>query len=116
MIRTDDPAKLVELEEYSSVPVINGLTDFSHPCQIMADIMTFEEHRGTIKDRAVAWTGDGNNVVTSWVHAAAKFGFEMRVATPSELRPKDDVIDWAKDLGAKIVLTEDPAEAVRVPI
>lgn len=111
MIRTDDPEKLVELEEYASVPVINGLTDFSHPCQIMADIMTFEEHRGSIKDRAVAWTGDGNNVVASWIHAAAKFGFEMRVATPADLRPRDEIIDWAKDAGAKIVLTDDPAEA-----
>lgn len=112
MIRTDDPEKLVELEEYASVPVINGLTDFSHPCQIMADIMTFEEHRGSIKDRTVAWTGDGNNVVTSWVHAAARLGFEMRVATPDELKPSQELIDWAAGEGAKIVLTEDPDEAV----
>ncbi|MEQ8319965.1 MAG: ornithine carbamoyltransferase [Rhodospirillales bacterium] len=112
MIRTDDPEKLVELEEYASVPVINGLTDFSHPCQIMADIMTFEEHRGSIKDRTVAWTGDGNNVVTSWVHAAARLGFEMRVATPDELKPSQELIDWAAGEGAKIVLTEDPNEAV----
>lgn len=112
MIRTDDPAKLVELEEYASVPVINGLTDQSHPCQIMADIMTFEEHRGDIKDRAVAWTGDGNNVVTSWVHAAVRFGFEMRIATPDELKPSDALIGWARNEGAKVVLTEDPAEAV----
>lgn len=112
MIRTDDPAKLVELEEHASVPVINGLTDFSHPCQIMADIMTFEEHRGSIKDRTVAWTGDGNNVVTSWVHAAARLGFEMRVATPDALKPSQDLIDWATGEGARIVLTEDPNEAV----
>jgi ornithine carbamoyltransferase len=112
MIRTDDPEKLVELEAYASVPVINGLTDFSHPCQIMADIMTFEEHRGSIKDRTVAWTGDGNNVVTSWVHAAARLGFEMRVATPDELKPSQELIDWAAGEGAKIVLTEDPNEAV----
>ncbi len=112
MIRTDDPEKLVELEEYASVPVINGLTDFSHPCQIMADIMTFEEHRGSIRNRTVAWTGDGNNVVTSWVHAAARLGFEMRVATPDELKPSQELIDWAAGEGAKIVLTEDPNEAV----
>jgi len=111
MIRTDDPAKLAELEEYASVPVINGLTDSSHPCQIMADIMTFEEHRGSIKGRTVAWTGDGNNVVASWVHAAARFGFEMRVATPDELKPSQALIDWASGQGAKVVLTEDPSEA-----
>ncbi len=112
MIRTDDPAKLIELEEYASIPVINGLTDSSHPCQIMADVMTFEEHRGSIKGRKVAWTGDGNNVVTSWVHAAARFDFEMRIATPAELKPSDQLIAWADDQGAKVVLTEDPAEAV----
>lgn len=111
MIRTDDPAKLSELEEYATIPVINGLTDSSHPCQIMADIMTFEEHRGSIKGRAVAWTGDGNNVVASWVHAAARFDFEMRIATPGELKPGQALIDWAADQGARIVLTEDPAEA-----
>ncbi len=111
MIRTDDPNKLIELEEYATVPVINGLTDASHPCQIMADVMTFEEHRGSIAGRTVAWTGDGNNVVVSWIHAAAKLGFEMRVATPTELRPDPALIDWASDQGAKIVLTEDPAEA-----
>ena len=92
--------------------MINGLTDESHPCQIMADVMTFEEQRGSIEGRVVAWTGDGNNVVTSWVHAAARLGFEMRVATPKDLRPKDALIDWARDQGAKIVLTEDPAKAV----
>ena len=111
MIRTDDPNKLLELEEYATIPVINGLTDASHPCQIMADVMTFEEHRGSIAGRTVAWTGDGNNVVVSWIHAAAKLGFEMRVATPAELRPDSALIDWATDQGAKIVLTEDPAEA-----
>jgi ornithine carbamoyltransferase len=111
MIRTDDPNKLLELEEYATIPVINGLTDASHPCQIMADVMTFEEHRGSIAGRTVAWTGDGNNVVVSWIHAAAKLGFEMRVATPAELRPDSALIDWATNQGAKIILTEDPAEA-----
>ena len=111
MIRTDDPNKLLELEEYATIPVINGLTDASHPCQIMADVMTFEEHRGSIAGRTVAWTGDGNNVVVSWIHAAAKLGFEMRVATPAELRPDSALIDWATNQGAKIILTEDPGEA-----
>ena len=113
MIRTDDPNKLTELEEFATVPVINGLTDNSHPCQIMADIMTFEEHRGPIKGRTVAWTGDGNNVVSSWLHAAAKFGFEMRIATPAELKPNPRVLDWAADQGARVMLSEDPAEAAR---
>ncbi|MEX0694889.1 MAG: ornithine carbamoyltransferase [Rhodospirillales bacterium] len=113
MIRTDDPNKLTELEAYATVPVINGLTDNSHPCQIMADIMTFEEHRGPIKGRTVAWTGDGNNVVASWLHAAAKFDFEMRIATPAELKPDAAVLDWAADQGARVVLSEDPAEVAR---
>lgn len=112
MIRTDDPAKLAELEEYATIPVINGLTDDSHPCQIMADLMTFEEHRGSIEGRTVAWSGDGNNMVTSWVHAAARMGFEMRVATPKELQPNQDVIEWAKDEGANVVLTDSPEDAV----
>lgn len=113
MIRTDDPSKLAELEAYATVPVINGLTDMSHPCQIMADIMTFEEHRGDIAGRTVAWTGDGNNVVASWVHAAAKLGFEMRVATPKTMKPSAELIQWATGEGAKIVLTDDPVEAVK---
>ncbi len=111
MIRTDDPKKLIELQEFSTVPVINGLTDKSHPCQIMADIMTFEEHRGSIEGRKVAWTGDGNNVVASWVHAAARLGFEMRIATPPELKPSQALLNWADDQGARVVLTEDPDEA-----
>lgn len=112
MIRTDDPTKLKELEEYATVPVINGLTDDSHPCQLMADVMTFEEHRGSIEGRTVAWAGDGNNMVTSWLHGAARLGFEMRVATPKELQPQSDIVDWARDEGAKVMLTEDPVEAV----
>lgn len=112
MIRTDDPTKLAELEEYATIPVINGLTDDSHPCQIMADIMTYEEHRGSIEDRTVAWSGDGNNMVTSWVHAATVLGFEMRVATPKDLAPNQGVIEWAKGEGANVVLTDDPEEAV----
>lgn len=112
MIRTDDPTKLAELEEYATVPVINGLTDESHPCQVMADIMTFEEHRGSIEGRTVAWAGDGNNMVTSWIHASARLGFEMRVATPNELKPNHGILDWAKTEGANVVLTDDPQAAV----
>ena len=112
MIRANDHSDVETFAEFASVPVINGLTDRSHPCQIMADVMTFEEHRGSIKNRKVAWTGDGNNVVTSWVHAAARFGFEMRIATPAELKPSDQLIGWADDQGAKVIMTEEPAEAV----
>ena len=87
MLRTDDVAKLHELAEYATVPVINGLTDTSHPCQLMADVLTFEEHRGPIAGQVVAWCGDGNNVARSWIEAAVRFGFTLRLATPDALRP-----------------------------
>jgi ornithine carbamoyltransferase len=112
MIRTTDHAKLIELAEYATVPVINGLTDRSHPCQIMADVMTFEEHKGPIRGRRVAWVGDGNNVATSWIHAATQLEFELRIACPPELAPSQEALDWAKAKGAKVSLTTDPYEAV----
>ena len=87
MLRTDDVSKLHELAEYATVPVINGLTDTSHPCQLMADVLTFEEHRGPIAGQVVAWCGDGNNVARSWIEAAVRFGFTLRLATPDALRP-----------------------------
>jgi ornithine carbamoyltransferase len=112
MIRILDHAALTELAENATVPVINGLTRLSHPCQIMADVMTFEEHRGPIAGRKVAWTGDSNNVLASWIHAAARFGFELRVATPPELAPRPDPVDWARAHGAAVHVTTDPFEAV----
>lgn len=112
MIRILDHGVLEELAANATVPVINGLTRRSHPCQVMADVMTFEEHRGPIKGRKIAWSGDGNNVAASWVHAAARFDFELRVATPPELSPRPDVIDWARRSGAKIDFTTDPEAAV----
>jgi ornithine carbamoyltransferase len=112
MIRTDNHDKLLELAEYATVPVINGLTDHTHPCQIMADILTYEEHRGSIAGRTIAWVGDGNNVSHSWIHAAAKFGFTLRLACPASLQPDDAVVAWARALGASIELTETPTEAV----
>ena len=112
MIRTDAPEKLMALAENATVPVINGLTDRSHPCQLMADVMTFEEHKGPIAGRSVAWCGDGNNMATSWIHAAARFGFELRLACPAELTPLPDAVAWAKAQGAKVTVTRDPAEAV----
>lgn len=112
MIRILDHDDLLELARYASVPVINGLTKRSHPCQIMADLLTFEEHRGSIQGRTIAWTGDSNNVLASWIHAAQRFDFTMRVATPSELAPPQSLIDWARKNGAKLELTTDPYAAV----
>ena len=112
MIRTDSHQKLEWLAEYASVPVINGLTDDSHPVQIMADIMTFEEHRGAIEGQTVAWVGDGNNVAASWLHAAVRFGFTLRIATPPELRLPTAMIDWAGKGGGDIDIFDNANEAV----
>ena len=112
MLRTTDEEKLLEMAEHATVPVINGLTDRTHPCQLMADVMTFEEHLGPIAGRKIAWSGDGNNMATSWIHAAERFGFELHLACPEELRPPPDVVDWARRQGAKIVVTSDVEAAV----
>jgi ornithine carbamoyltransferase len=112
MIRTLDHAMLVELAHHATVPVINGLTRRSHPCQVMADVMTFEEHRGAIRGRKVAWTGDANNVMASWMHAARQFEFELAVATPDELAPKKPLLDWVKASGADIRFGHDAECAV----
>lgn len=111
MIRTGDHSRLLELAQHATVPVVNGLTDYSHPCQIMADVLTFEEHRGPIRNRKVAWTGDGNNVLTSWVHAAAKFDFDLHAACPKPLQPGRRVRDWAKANKTRLTVSEDPAAA-----
>ncbi len=113
MIRTSSPDKLRDLVEYATVPVINGLTDESHPCQIMADILTFEEHKGPIKGSVVAWSGDGNNVATSWIHAAAQFGFELRLACPDTLLPSESAVAWARGKGAQISVGTDPQAAAK---
>ncbi|MBS0559732.1 MAG: ornithine carbamoyltransferase [Proteobacteria bacterium] len=112
MLRTDRVSKLHDLAQYATVPVINGLTDTSHPCQLMADVLTFEEHRGPIAGQVVAWCGDGNNVARSWIEAAARFGFTLRLATPAALRPPQDLVEWARAQGASIELTDDPEQAV----
>lgn len=112
MLRTDNVAKIRELAEHATVPVINGLTDVSHPCQLMADVMTFEEHRGPIAGQTVAWVGDGNNVAQSFVQAAARFGFKLRIATPEPLRPAASLLAWAAAEGAVVELSEDPVAAV----
>ena len=112
MIRTTSHSHLLELAEHATVPVINGLTDDSHPCQLMADVLTFEEHRGPIKGRKVAWSGDGNNVATSWIHAAQRFGFELDLACPEALPPDAATVAWAQEQGAKVRFVSDPYEAV----
>ena len=112
MIRTSDHDKLAEMAANATVPVINGLTNFSHPCQIMADVMTFEEHCGPIHNRKIAWTGDGNNVLNSWVHAAAKLDFQLSVATPESLRPCEAIVGWAERNGVRWTVGADPEQAV----
>ncbi len=111
MIRTLDHAMVTELAQYATIPVINGLTKMTHPCQIMADIMTFEEHRGSIQGRTIAWTGDANNVLASWVHAAARLDFRLNIASPPELAPRPELLSWAKQEGAQISVTTDAFEA-----
>jgi ornithine carbamoyltransferase len=113
MIRTLDHEMLTELAQHATVPVINGLTKRSHPCQVMADVLTFEEHRGPIRGKTVAWTGDTNNVLASWMHAAERFDFRLKVATPPELAPKKPLTDWIKASGAAIKLGTDPEDAVK---
>lgn len=113
MLRCNSHDTLMEFAEHATVPVINGLTDKSHPCQVMADIMTFEESHKSIGGRTVAWVGDGNNVAASWIHAADAFGFELRIACPGQMRPDKDVVDWLKTSKANVAITDEPAEAVR---
>ena len=112
MLRTDNVARLQEMAAHATVPVINGLTDMSHPCQLMADVMTFEEHRGPIAGQVIAWVGDGNNVACTWIEAAVRFGFTLHIACPELRRPPQRLLDWARNQGARIMLTDDPAAAV----
>jgi ornithine carbamoyltransferase len=113
VIRILDHTAMLELARHAGVPVINGLTKLSHPCQVMADILTFEEKKGSIKRRTVAWSGDANNVLTSWIHAAQRFDFSLHVATPAGLDPEPSILDWAKSSGARVKLLRDPYDAVK---
>ncbi|MBX2832537.1 MAG: ornithine carbamoyltransferase [Rhodospirillales bacterium] len=106
MIRTTDESKLLELAEYATVPVINGLTDQTHPCQIMADLMTIKEHKGKLEGLKIAWVGDGNNVLTSFIHGASKFGFSLDMACPAGYRPNQGLIETANAEGGKVRLTD----------
>ncbi|MCG7518788.1 ornithine carbamoyltransferase [Ruegeria sp. Ofav3-42] len=112
MIRTFDETILTEMSEYSDVPVINGLTDRTHPCQIMADVLTFEEHRGPIAGKKVVWTGDGNNVCASFLHAAGQFGFDLTFTGPAQFDPEEEFMGFARQKGSKIVVERDPFKAV----
>ena len=112
MIRTFEESVLLELAEYSSVPVINGLTNRTHPCQIMADIQTYEEHRGSIAGRKVVWSGDGNNVCASLIHAAGQFGFDLTFTGPEQLDPDPEFVELARAAGSKIEIIRDAERAV----
>src|SRR5215469_17020851 len=112
MIRLLDHEMVEEMAENATIPVINGLTKRSHPCQVMADVMTFEEHKGPIRGRTIAWSGDTNNVCASWIHAAPKFGFKFRVASPKELSANQSLREWAQDAGADVHFLEEPEKAV----
>jgi ornithine carbamoyltransferase len=112
MIRILNHESLVELAQHATVPVINGLTRLSHPCQVMADVLTFEEHKGPIKGRTVAWTGDANNVLSSWMHAAKSFDFRLNVAIPPELKLDRTIANWEKQADAAIDVGHDPEKAV----
>ncbi len=112
MIRTFAHADVEELARHATIPVINGLTDYLHPCQILADLMTVVEEFGTYQGRVVAWVGDGNNVANSWLHAAAVLGFELRLACPEGYEPAREIFERAKD-ATKVTIHEDPEEAVR---
>ncbi|MGB0087565.1 MAG: ornithine carbamoyltransferase [Rhodomicrobiaceae bacterium] len=113
MLRTTEHEKLLQLAEYADVPVINGLTDRSHPCQIFTDVMTFEEKKGPVSQRLVTWVGDAaNNVATSWIHAAARFDFTLHIGAPASLQPSKETLAWAEREGARLVLFEDPQKAV----
>jgi ornithine carbamoyltransferase len=112
MIRILDHKAMLELAQNATIPVINGLTRRTHPCQVMADVLTFEEHSGPIAGRTVAWTGDSNNVTASWVHAAARFNFSLKIASPKELAPSGDLLSWGKNEGADVQVFDDPFAAV----
>ncbi|GGO28892.1 ornithine carbamoyltransferase [Gemmobacter aquaticus] len=112
MIRTFEEATLQEMAEHATVPVINGLTNRTHPCQIMADVMTYEEHRGPIAGKKVVWCGDGNNVFASFAHAAGQFGFDLSFTGPETLDPERVWLDFAASKGHPITIDRDPARAV----
>ena len=111
MMRANKHESFLKFSKSLDIPIINGLTDLSHPCQIMSDIMTFEELKGSISNKKIAWLGDGNNVVFSLIEASAQFNFELAIASPKQFKPDKKIIAWAKSKKAKILITKDPEEA-----
>jgi ornithine carbamoyltransferase len=113
MIRTYSQEGVEDLARWSEVPVINGLTDLYHPCQVMADLFTVIEHKGTYRDLTYCWIGDGNNMANSWINAAAVLGFALKLATPAGYEPDAAVVARARRMGAELTFTNDPLEAAR---
>jgi len=114
MMRTDKHQHFLKFSKHLKIPIINGLTNLSHPCQVMSDIMTFEEIKGPITNKKIAWLGDGNNMVYSLIEAAAKFNFQLSIGCPEKLRPDKKIIQWAKSKKANIIITKNPKEAVNL--
>ena len=114
MMRTHKHKHFLEFSRHLDIPIINGLTNLSHPCQIMSDIMTFEELKGSITNKKIAWLGDGNNIVYSLIEASVQFDFQLAIACPKKLRPDKEIIKWAKNKKAKILITKDPREAANL--
>ena len=112
MMRTQDHEHFLKFSKHLDIPIINGLTNMSHPCQVMADVMTFEELKGPIKNKKIAWMGDGNNVVYSLIEASVQFNFKLSIACPKKYRPNEKILKWAKIKKANILITKDPKEAV----
>ena len=111
MMRVHEHEHFLEFSKHLDIPIINGLTNLSHPCQIMSDIMTFEELKGPITNKKIAWLGDGNNIVYSLIEASVQFNFQLTIACPKKFEPNKKIIKWAKSKKAKILITRDPAEA-----
>ena len=114
MMRTHKHKHLLEFSKHLNIPIINGLTNLSHPCQIMSDVMTFEELKGSITNKKIAWLGDGNNIVYSLIEAAVKFNFELSIACPKKFEHDKKIIKWAKQNNAKILITKDSLEAANL--
>lgn len=113
MVRASAHEILAEMADAAAVPIINGLTDRTHPCQLMADVLTVEEHRGSISGKSVAWCGAGNNMTHSWIQAAARWGFSLRIASPAQYGPDPDIVAWARREGAEVGLCTDANEVIR---
>ena len=114
MMRADKHENFLKFSKYLNIPIINGLTDLNHPCQTMSDIATFEELKGSIKNKKIAWLGDGNNIVYSLIEASVKFNFQLAIACPKKLEPNKKIVKWAKNKKAKILITQDPKKAVNL--